>query len=98
MPRVRFCYELFEAHPRLYQQLHHGDDSRLNLPLRQLTMASVKGSASYKKKDGSLLLLKDAVTWTPAAPPGAPASLSIPIPTITSESLVELSHVFKKSC
>lgn len=49
-------------------------------------MASVKGSASYKKKDGSLLLLKDSVTWTPAAPPGAPASLSIPIPTITSAS------------
>lgn len=48
-------------------------------------MASVKGSASYKKKDGSLLLLKDSVTWTPAVPPGAPASLSIPIPTITSE-------------
>lgn len=47
-------------------------------------MATVKGSASYKKKDGALLVLKDSVTWTPAAPPGAPPSLAIPTSTITS--------------
>lgn len=47
-------------------------------------MATVKGSASYKKKDGALLVLKDSVTWTPAAPPGAPPSLTIPTSTITS--------------
>ncbi|KAH0612359.1 uncharacterized protein H6S33_010411 [Morchella sextelata] len=47
-------------------------------------MATVKGSASYKKKDGALLVLKDSVTWTPAAPPGAPPSLTIPTSTITN--------------
>lgn len=47
-------------------------------------MATVKGSASYKKKDGALLVLKDSVTWTPAAPPGAPPSLAIPTSTITN--------------
>ncbi|KAI5837406.1 hypothetical protein DFP73DRAFT_600975 [Morchella snyderi] len=47
-------------------------------------MASVKGSASYKKKDGALLVLKDSLTWTPAAPPAAPPSLTIPTSTITN--------------
>ncbi|PUU76400.1 hypothetical protein B9Z19DRAFT_1088355 [Tuber borchii] len=46
-------------------------------------MASVaKGSASYKKKDGSLLLEKDSVTWTPAN--AEAPSLKIPVSTITN--------------
>ncbi|PWW79333.1 hypothetical protein C7212DRAFT_355364 [Tuber magnatum] len=46
-------------------------------------MASVaKGSASYKKKDGSLVLEKDSVTWTPAN--AETPSLKIPVSTITN--------------
>ncbi|CAZ85586.1 unnamed protein product [Tuber melanosporum] len=46
-------------------------------------MASIaKGSASYKKKDGSLVLEKDSVTWTPAN--AETPSLKIPVSTITN--------------
>ncbi|KAG0636101.1 hypothetical protein HOY80DRAFT_891926 [Tuber brumale] len=41
-----------------------------------------KGSASYKKKDGSLVLEKDSVTWTPAN--AETPSLKIPVSTITN--------------
>ena len=61
--------------------------TRPNIPqFNTTTMASVaKGSASYKKKDGSLLLEKDSVTWTPAK--AEAPSLKIPVSTITSMSL-----------
>ena len=49
-------------------------------------MAPQTGSASYKKKDGSLALSKDlqSVSWTPAAP-GSLATLKIAVSTITSK-------------
>ncbi|KAB2575378.1 putative RNA polymerase II transcription factor B subunit 1 [Lasiodiplodia theobromae] len=43
-------------------------------------------SASYKKQDGVLSVSKDnrTVLWTPAAPPGAPPSLTIAVSDITN--------------
>ncbi|KAL0256432.1 RNA polymerase II transcription factor B subunit 1 [Diplodia seriata] len=43
-------------------------------------------SASYKKQDGVLSVSKDSrtVLWTPAAPPGAPPSLTIAVSDITN--------------
>ncbi|KAL7272868.1 RNA polymerase II transcription factor B subunit 1 [Rhizina undulata] len=47
-------------------------------------MATTKASVAYKKKDGTLLLAKDGITWTPAVPPNAPPSLTIPIATVSN--------------
>lgn len=49
-------------------------------------MATVKGSAVYKKKDGTLTIAKDqkTVIWTPVAPRGAPPGLIINVVDITS--------------
>ena len=51
-------------------------------------MAPPRGSAAYKKKDGTLALSKDrqSVSWTPVAPPGSKPALTLPLPIITSES------------
>jgi hypothetical protein len=53
-----------------------------------LSMATVKGSAAYKKKDGTLTVSKDQKTiqWTPIAPRGAPPGITITISEITSMS------------
>ena len=50
-------------------------------------MAPPRGSAAYKKKDGTLALSKDSqsVSWTPVAPPGSKPALTLPVSTITSE-------------
>lgn len=50
-------------------------------------MATPKGSAAYKKRDGTLALSKDAqsVSWTPTAPPGSPPAVTLPVSSITSE-------------
>ena len=63
-------------------------------------MAPPRGSAAYKKKDGTLALSRDShsVSWTPAAPGSKPA-LTLPVTSITSESLSLISalpdvHVF----
>ena len=51
-------------------------------------MAPPRGSAAYKKKDGTLALSKDgqSVSWTPVAPSGSKPALTLPLPIITSES------------
>ena len=45
-----------------------------------------RGSASYKKQDGTLSLSKDSkiLAWTPVRPPGSKSALEIPVPTITN--------------
>jgi hypothetical protein len=50
-------------------------------------MSTVKASASFKKKDGTLALGKEAkyVSWTPSAPPGAQPEVTLTIPSITSK-------------
>ena len=50
-------------------------------------MAPPRGSAAYKKKDGTLALSKDshAVSWTPVAPPGSKPALTLAVSTITSK-------------
>lgn len=50
-------------------------------------MAPPRGSAAYKKKDGTLALSEDgqSVSWTPVAPPGSKPALTLPLPIITSE-------------
>ncbi len=49
-------------------------------------MASPKGSAAYKKKDGTLTISKDQKTilWTPVTPRGAPPGVTIDVTDITS--------------
>ncbi|KAI9821452.1 MAG: RNA polymerase II transcription factor B subunit 1 [Thelocarpon impressellum] len=49
-------------------------------------MTPPKGSATYKKKDGTLVLSKDlqSVSWTPVAPPGASSALTISVSAITN--------------
>ncbi|KAI9711133.1 MAG: hypothetical protein M1812_007237 [Candelaria pacifica] len=49
-------------------------------------MAPPSGSATYKKKDGTLALSKDSnsVSWTPVAPPGAAPALVITVASITN--------------
>ncbi|KAI9838266.1 MAG: hypothetical protein M1819_005534 [Sarea resinae] len=49
-------------------------------------MAPPRGSAAYKKKDGTLALSKDLQTlsWTPVAPPGSSPAVTISVPTITN--------------
>lgn len=50
-------------------------------------MAPPRGSAAYKKKDGTLALSKDShsVSWTPVAPPGSKPALTLSVSSITSE-------------
>jgi transcription initiation factor TFIIH subunit 1 len=49
-------------------------------------MATVKGLAAYKKKDGTLTVSKDqkAILWTPMVPRAAPPGVTIAISDITS--------------
>lgn len=49
-------------------------------------MAPPRGSAAYKKKDGTLSLSKDgrSVSWTPVAPPRSEPALTLPVSTITN--------------
>jgi transcription initiation factor TFIIH subunit 1 len=51
-------------------------------------MAPPKGSAAYKKKDGTLTLSKDQsqIVWTPIAPRGAPPGVILNVADITSKS------------
>ena len=53
-----------------------------------LAMPTPRGSASYKKKDGTITLSKDRqdVLWIPVAPPGAAPALSLGVSSITSTS------------
>ncbi|MCJ1230856.1 RNA polymerase II transcription factor B subunit 1 [Toensbergia leucococca] len=49
-------------------------------------MAPPRGSAAYKKKDGTLTLSKDqsSVSWTPVAPPGASPAITLAVSSITN--------------
>lgn len=60
-------------------------------PLSIWTMASVKGSAAYKKKDGTVTISKDqkSIIWTPVAPRGAPPGVILNIAEITSMCLLK---------
>lgn len=51
-------------------------------------MAPTRGSAAYKKKDGTLAVSKDgqSLSWTPVAPPRSEPSLVLPVSSIISES------------
>ena len=51
-------------------------------------MAPPRGSAAYKKKDGTLTVSKDgqSVSWTPVAPPRSEPALALPVSSITSAS------------
>lgn len=51
-------------------------------------MAPPRGSAAYKKKDGTLALSKNSqsVSWTPVAPPGSKPALTLHVGGITSKS------------
>ena len=51
-------------------------------------MAPPRGSAAYKKKDGTLAVSKDghSVSWTPVAPPRSQPVLALPVSNITSGS------------
>lgn len=55
------------------------------------TMATVKGSAAYKKKDGTVTISKDqkSIIWTPVAPRGAPPGVILNIAEITSMYLLK---------
>ncbi|KZF24843.1 RNA polymerase II transcription factor [Xylona heveae TC161] len=49
-------------------------------------MATPRGSATYKKREGTLSLSQDHqyVSWTPVAPPGASPALTLTVATITN--------------
>ncbi|KAL8724062.1 MAG: hypothetical protein Q9181_007005, partial [Wetmoreana brouardii] len=49
-------------------------------------MAPPRGSAAYKKQDGTLAISRDgqSVSWTPITPPGSEPSLSFPVSAITN--------------
>jgi transcription initiation factor TFIIH subunit 1 len=49
-------------------------------------MAIAKGSAAYKKKDGTLTISQDqrTIIWTPVTPRGASPGVTIAIAEITS--------------
>ena len=51
-----------------------------------LRMASIKGLAAYKKKDGTLSISKDqrSIVWLPVGARDADRSVSIPVASITS--------------
>ena len=73
-----------QHHLRTIPSLYH---SRNTPAICSIMAAVVKGTVSYKKKEGTLALSgsQDEVTWVPMVPGAAP-SLTIPIPSITSES------------
>lgn len=56
--------------------------------LHGVDMAPPRGSAAYKKQDGTLAISKDAqsVSWTPVTPPGSKPTVTFPLSTITSQS------------
>ncbi|KAI7157300.1 hypothetical protein KC316_g15475, partial [Hortaea werneckii] len=47
---------------------------------------TTRASVAYKKKDGSLSVADDRkyLFWTPAAPPGASPSVTVPVADITN--------------
>ncbi|KAA8914564.1 hypothetical protein FN846DRAFT_926821 [Sphaerosporella brunnea] len=45
-------------------------------------MSTVKGLTTFKKKDGTLQLTRDIVTWAPAAPPNSPPTVTIQVGNI----------------
>ncbi|KAL9068716.1 MAG: hypothetical protein Q9161_006030 [Pseudevernia consocians] len=49
-------------------------------------MAPPRGSAAYKKKDGTLAVSKggQSVSWTPVAPPRSEPALTLPVSSITN--------------
>ncbi|KAL8692989.1 MAG: hypothetical protein Q9224_003847 [Gallowayella concinna] len=49
-------------------------------------MAPPRGSAAYKKQDGTLAISKDgqSVSWTPVTPPGSKPTLTFPLSAITN--------------
>ncbi|KAL8741534.1 MAG: hypothetical protein Q9190_005862, partial [Brigantiaea leucoxantha] len=49
-------------------------------------MAPPRGSATYKKQDGTLAVSRDgqSVSWTPVTPPGTKPSLTMAVSTITN--------------
>ncbi|KAL8946890.1 MAG: hypothetical protein Q9222_006775, partial [Ikaeria aurantiellina] len=49
-------------------------------------MAPPRGSAAYKKQDGTLAISKDgqSISWTPVTPPGSKPSLTFPVSAITN--------------
>ena len=51
-------------------------------------MAPPRGSAAYKKKDGTLTVSRNgqSVSWTPVAPPRSEPVLTLAVSDITSES------------
>lgn len=55
-------------------------------------MAPPRGSAAYKKNDGTLAISKDgqSVSWTPVTPPGSKPALTLPVSSITSKAYVIL--------
>lgn len=63
-------------------------------------MAPPRGSAAYKKNDGTLAISKDgqSVSWTPVAPPGSKPALTLPVSSITSKAYVilRLSYMLLK--
>ena len=48
---------------------------------------TLRGSAAYQKKDGTLVIAKDgaSITWTPVAPPGAKPQITMPLSKISSK-------------
>lgn len=64
-------------------------------------MAPPRGSAAYKKNDGTLTISKDgqSVSWTPVAPPGSKPALTLPVSSITSKAYVilQLSYMLLNS-
>ena len=51
-------------------------------------MAPPRGSATYKKKDGTLAVSRDGqvLSWTPVAPPRSQPALELSVLAIISES------------
>ncbi|KAL8778214.1 MAG: hypothetical protein Q9194_002118 [Teloschistes cf. exilis] len=49
-------------------------------------MAPPRGSAAYKKQDGTLAISRDGqhVSWTPVTPPGSKPALNFAVSTITN--------------
>ena len=49
-----------------------------------LPMATARGLTTFKKKDGTLELTRDIITWTPAVPPSSPPTVTIQVGSIES--------------
>lgn len=58
-------------------------------------MAPPRGSASYKKKDGTIALSENRqmVLWTPLVPPGGPSVLSLESPPSPVSQALSLLRV-----